>query len=91
MHDANHGLPRASVDLHVGTYPCSPWSRRGKITGFGHPDAEVSIIGWTTIVCMCPAVFVIEIGAMPYQLALAEFMEKIHDIIQAGAQCTPFR
>ena len=33
-HDPHHDLPRANVDLHVGTYPCSPWSRRGKRTGF---------------------------------------------------------
>ena len=39
-HNANHDLPRAGVDLYVGTYPCSPWSRRGKRTGFDHPDSD---------------------------------------------------
>ena len=34
QHDANHDLPRAGVDLYVGTYPCLPWSRRGQRTGF---------------------------------------------------------
>ena len=49
-HDANHDLPRAGVDLHVGTYPCSPWSRRGNRAGFEHPDAEVVIVGLPTCV-----------------------------------------
>ena len=45
-HDANHDLPRQGVDLHEGTYTRSPWPRRGKRTGLGQPDAEVSIIGF---------------------------------------------
>ena len=45
----NIPIPRVGVDLYVGTYPCTPWSRRGKRTGYDHPDAEVSIIGFKTI------------------------------------------
>ena len=83
-HNTNHDMPRAGVDLYVGTYPCSPWSRRGKRTGFGHPDAQASIIGLKTIAYVSPAVFVIEIGEVPSQHALGEIMEKINEIIQAS-------
>eukprot|EP00974_Lingulodinium_polyedra_P129994 11212149-Lingulodinium_polyedra.AAC.1 len=31
-HEANHDLPRHGLDMYVGTYPCAPWSRRGKMT-----------------------------------------------------------
>ena len=54
IHGENHNLPRHGVDLYVGTFPCSPWSRRGKRTGFDHPDVEVSIIGFKTIAFICP-------------------------------------
>ena len=83
-HDMNHDLPRAGVDSYVGTYPCSPWTRRGKRTGFDHPDAQVCIIGLKSIAHMTPAVFVIEIGEVPSQVALNEIMEKINAIVQAG-------
>ena len=43
------------------------------------------IIGFKTIAYMCPAVFVIEMGEMHYQRWLAEHMENIHELIQAGA------
>eukprot|EP00974_Lingulodinium_polyedra_P105404 10206164-Lingulodinium_polyedra.AAC.1 len=54
-HDDNHDMPRNGVDLYVGTYPCPLWPRRGKRTGFVHPDAKASIIGFKTIVFICPA------------------------------------
>ena len=48
-------------------------------------DAEVSIIGFKTIASMCPAVFVIEIGATPCQRSLETTMEKSQETIQSGA------
>ena len=83
-HGANHDLPRAGVDLYVGTYPCSPWSRRGKRTGFNHPDAQTAIIGFKTIAYISPAVFVIEIGEVPGNCDLDEIMAKLREIVQAG-------
>ena len=73
------------MDFYVGTYPCAPWSRRGKRTGFHHPDAEVSIIGFKTIAFIAPAVFVVELGEMPSHEALNEILQKIQEIVQAGA------
>jgi len=84
IHNENHDMPRSGVDLYVGTYPCSPWSRRGKRTGFNHPDAEVSIIGFKTIAFIGPAVFVIELGEMPNQEDLNSILEKLQGIVQAG-------
>eukprot|EP00974_Lingulodinium_polyedra_P073828 7150466-Lingulodinium_polyedra.AAC.1 len=49
---------------------------RGRITGFCHPDAQVTIIGMKMIAYICPAVWVIEIGEVPSQVALNEIMEK---------------
>jgi hypothetical protein len=83
-HEANHDLPRHGVDLYVGTYPCSPWSRRGLRTCFCHPDAQATVIGFKTIAFMSPAVFVVEIGEMPSQVALDEIQDKVRDILQAG-------
>lgn len=83
-HGANHDMPKHGVDLYVGTYPCSPWSRRGKRTGFDHPDAEVSIIGMQTIAFISPAVFVLELGEMPSQDALQEILQKVQQLVQAG-------
>ena len=48
-HGENHELPRNGVDMYVGTFPCSPWSRRGKRTGLEHPESKATIIGFKTI------------------------------------------
>ena len=72
------------MDLYVGTYPCSPWTRRGKRTGYDHPDAEVSIIGFKTIAFIGPAVFVIELGEVPRQEDLQIILTKAQEIFQAG-------
>ena len=52
IHDENHDMPRQGVDLYVRTYPCAPWSRRGKRTEWDLPDAEVGLIGFKTIHCI---------------------------------------
>ena len=83
-HGENHDMPRHGVDLYVGTYPCTPWSRRGKRTGYDHPDAEVSIIGFKTIAFIGPAVFVIELGEVPRQEDLQIILTKAQEIVQAG-------
>ena len=84
MHRANHDMPRHGLDVYIGTYPCSPWSRRGKRTGFSHPDAAVFIIGVKSIAYMTPAVWVIEIGEVPSQACLDEILQKITDILQTS-------
>eukprot|EP00974_Lingulodinium_polyedra_P095274 9231723-Lingulodinium_polyedra.AAC.1 len=73
-------MPRAGVGLYVGTYPCSFCSRRGRRTGFCHPDAQVSIIGMKRIVYIFPQ----SGGEVPSQVALNESMENIYDIVQGG-------
>ena len=78
-------MPRRGADLYAGTYPCSPWSRRGNRPGFNHPDAEVSIIGFETIAFIGPAVFVIELGDMPSQEDLTDHLETRQCIVHAGA------
>ena len=83
-HQENHDLPQQGVDLYVGTYPCAPWSRRGKRTGFSHPDAHTLIIGLDTIVFLAPAVWVIEIGEMPGTAGMSEIMEKVSGVINRG-------
>ena len=83
-HDDNHDMPRRGVDLYIGTYPCSPFSRRGKRTGFDHPDVEAFLIGLKTIAFIAPAVFVIELGEVPSQDALNQILEKAQAIVQAG-------
>ena len=83
-HGTNHDLPRHGLDMYVGTYPCSPWSRRGKRTGFNHPDAQVCIIGLKTIAYVTPAVFVLEIGEVPSQAGLNEILEKVQEIVHTG-------
>ena len=84
-HGDNHDLPKGGLDLYVGTYPCSPWARRGKRTGFTHPDAQATIIGFKSIGFMQPAVFVIELGEMPSQNALEKIMETLKSTLQAAA------
>ena len=33
LREGDFHIPQVGVDLYVGTYPCSPWSRRGTRTG----------------------------------------------------------
>ena len=75
-HKENHDMPTRGLDVYVGTYPCSPWSRRGKRTGFAHPDAEVALIGLKSIAHMRPGVWIIEIGEMPSVAGLAELTQQ---------------
>ena len=84
MHDHNIDIPRNGVDVYVGTYPCSPWSRRGNRTGFDHPDAQATIIGFKTIAFVSPVVFVIEIGEVPSQASLDEILQKLQEILDIG-------
>ncbi len=83
-HGENHALPRNGVDMYVGTFPCSPWSRRGKRTGLKHPEAQATITGFTTIGFMRPAVFVLEIGEMPSSVALDGLTGKLKQALQAA-------
>ena len=73
----NHDIPRSGIDLYVGTYPCAPWSRRGKRTGFDHPGTTPFHIGVGTIAVMRPALWIIELGELPDQTA----MDQITSII----------
>ena len=84
IHDENHDLPKHGVDLYVGTYPCAPWSRRGRRTGWDHPDAEVSIIGFMTIAFVGPAICVLELGEVPSHEDLEEIVTKVQELVQAG-------
>ena len=83
-HREYHDLPKRGLDVYVGTYPCSPWSRRGKRTGFAHPDAEMTIIGLKSIMYMRPGVWVIETGEMPSAHGLDDIMAKIAEVMQGG-------
>ena len=78
--EANHDMPASGVDVYIGTFPCSPWARRGKRTGMSHPDARCLLIGVQTIVALAPAVFIIELGEMPNASAKKEIMDKIGSI-----------
>ena len=75
----NHDLPRRGMDLYVGTYPCSPWSRRGKRTGFDHPAVEAFRIGIETIAFLQPAVWIIELGELPEQTAVDQVTMEIQE------------
>jgi site-specific DNA-cytosine methylase len=83
-HKENHDLPKQGVDLYVGTYPCSPWSRRGKRTGFDHPDAQAFFIGLRTIVFLAPAVWIIEIGEVPSTAGMTEITQRVQEVIHNG-------
>ena len=82
-HRQNHDMPASGLDLYIGTYPCTPWSRRGKRTDFQHPDAEITVIGLKSIAYMKPAVWIIEVGEMPSPSSMAELMDKMNEILNA--------
>ena len=61
----NLPLPKRGIDLYVGTYPCSPWSRRGTRAGWDHPSVDAFRIGVETTAYIQPAVWIIELGELP--------------------------
>lgn len=84
--EKNITLPREGIDLYVGTYPCSPWSRRGKRSGWDHPDIIPLHIGIQTVEYMRPATFVFELGELPAQAAREEIQQKIAELLnKAGS------
>ena len=81
LHEANFPIPRSGVDLYVGTYPCSPWSRRGLRTGWDHPSVEAFRIGLQTIGYTRPAVWIIELGELPESASLDEILSDIQSML----------
>ena len=75
-------MPQAGVDLYVGTYPCSPWSRRGLRTGWNHPSVEPFRIGLQTICHIQPAVWMIELGELPDTATLDEALSDIQKMLE---------
>ena len=89
LHEENIPMPQAGVDLYVGTYPCSPWSRRGPRNGWDHPSVEPMCIGLQTISYIQPAVWIIELGELPEHAALDEIVSGIqHKLAADGRQYT---
>ena len=75
----NIALPREGIDLYVGTYPCSPWSRRGNRLGWDHPDIMPLRVGIQSIEYMRPVTFVLELGELWAQTAQKEIQQFIAD------------
>ena len=73
----NLPLPKSGIDLYVGTYPCSPWSRRGTRAGWDHPSVDAFRIGVETIAYTQPAVWIIELGELPENAAIDEVIAAI--------------
>ena len=86
--EENHVMPTSGVDIYIGTFPCSPWTRRGKRTGMEHPDAKCLLIGVDTIILLAPAVFIIELGEMPASSGKAEAMSVINCINSKRGRAT---
>ena len=74
---ANIPMPQSGLDLYVGTYPCSPWSRRGPRTGWDHPSAELFHIGMETLAFLHPATWIIEVGEMPENDSIDDVVTRI--------------
>ncbi len=53
----NHDLPTSGIDLYVGGYARSPWSRRGLRSDFDHPDMQAFYLGIETVRYMKPALW----------------------------------
>ena len=51
-----HEFPKTGIDIYVGSFPCTPWTRRGKRTGFQHDDAQCFIVGLETVFILKPCV-----------------------------------
>ena len=86
LEEKNLPIPRVGVDVYVGTYPCSPWSRRGLRTGWDHPSVEPFRIGLRTICHMQPAVWIIELGELPDTAALDEILSDITKILEENGR-----
>ena len=85
----NLPLPKRGIDLYVGTYPCSPWSRRGTRAGWDHPSVDTFRIGVETIAYIQPAVWIIELGELPENEAIDEVIAAIREACsRAGSECT---
>jgi len=80
----NIDMPQTGIDLYVGTYPCSPWSRRGKRSGWDHPEIIPLFIGLQTIRYMRPATFVLELGELHDHSARSEIQEKIDECLNSN-------
>ena len=81
MHEENFPIPQSGVDLYVGTYPCSPWSRRGPRTGWDHPSVEAFRIGIQSLSYMQPAVWIIEMGELPENASLDDILSEIQSML----------
>ena len=55
-----HEFPKTGIDIYVGSFPCTPWTRRGKRTGFQHDDAQCFIVGLGTVFILKPCVWAFE-------------------------------
>ena len=85
----NLPLPMRGIDLYVGTYQCSPWSRRGTRAGWDHPSVDTFRIGVETIAYIQPAVWIIELGELPDDGATDEVIAAIQEACsRAGSECT---
>ena len=82
LEEANLPIPRAGVNVYVGSYPCSPWSRKGLRTGWGHPSVEPLRIGLQTMSYIQPAVWIIELGELPEHAALHEILSDIQKMLE---------
>ena len=81
LRKGNFPIPRVGVDLYVGTYPCSPWSRRGPRTGWEHPSVEPFRIGVQTLSYIQPAVWIIEFGELPENASSDEVISAIQEVL----------
>ena len=79
----NIPIPQSGVDLYVGTYPCSPWSRRGPRTGWSHPSVEAMRIGLQTLSYIQPAVWIIELGELPQSASKHEVVSDIRQVLES--------
>ena len=82
----NISIPKAGVDVYVGTYPCSPWSRRGSRTGWDHPSVQPMRIGLQTISYTQPAVWIVELGELPETASLDEILSGIRMVLEADGR-----
>ena len=82
----NISIPKAGVDVYVGTYPCSPWSRRGPRTGWDHPSVQPMRIGLQTISYTQPAVWIIELGELPEVASLEEILSGIQQVLETDGR-----
>ena len=55
--NASHAIPTEGIDIYFGTYPCTPWSRRGQRLGWSHPDIKAFRIGIRTVAVMKPCMW----------------------------------